>query len=289
MPIYLSFFSNYVNLLENSFSMKSYKGITDYSEFTEVSGKPITQDQLYRMRHRYSWAKELVKGDKIGLELCCGSGQGLKIVSENLDKLYAVDITESLINQANKNSPNNVICSQADGITFLENSENAFYDFIIMFECIYYFESLERLIDLAKRSLKPGGLILLTWPNPLRKEFVKCEHTYCYPLIKDLKKFSQDKKKDFKTEFYGYEVLNEKSLLTSFKSKIKTLAVKLNLIPKTQKGRLFLKRIFQGKMIEMPNCLEYLKIDKNSLVDIKDDEDLQLKEPLVIYEVIKKI
>ena len=269
--------------------MKSYKGITDYSEFTEVSGKPITRDQLYRMRHRYSWAKELVNRDKIGLELCCGSGQGLKIVSENLDKLYAVDITESLIEQANNNSPNNVICSQGDGLTFLENSRNEFYDFIILFECIYYFESLERLIDLAKRSLKPGGLILLTWPNPLKKDFVKCEHTYCYPLIKDLKKFSQDENKDFKTEFYGYEVLNKKSLLTNFKSKIKTLAVKLNLIPKTQKGRLFLKRIFQGKMIDMPNCLEYLKIDKNSLIDIKDDEDLKLKDPLVIYGVIKKI
>ncbi len=282
-------FRSYVNLLENIFSMKSYKGITDYSDFTEVSGKPITQDQLYRMRHRYSWAKELVNRDKIGLELCCGSGQGLKIVSENLDKLYAVDITESLIDQANRNSPDNVICLKGDGLTFLENSENEFYDCIIMFECIYYFESLERLIDLAKRSLKPGGLILLTWPNPLKKDFVKCEHTYCYPLIKDLKKFSQDENKDFKTEFYGFEVSDKKSFLTSFKAKIKTLAVKLNLIPKTQKGRLFLKRIFQGKMIEMPNSLQYLAIDKNSLIEIKDDNDLQLKEPLVIYGIIKKI
>ena len=80
--------------------MKSYKGISDYSEFTEVSGKPITQDQLYRMRHRYSWAKKLVNKSKIGLELCCGAGQGLNIVSENLDKVYAVDITKSLIDQA---------------------------------------------------------------------------------------------------------------------------------------------------------------------------------------------
>ena len=268
--------------------MKSYKGITDYSEFTEVSGNPITKDQLYRMRHRYSWAKKLVNKGKIGLELCCGSGQGLKIVSEKLDKLYAVDITKSLIDQANNNSPNNVICKQVDGLTFLENSEKEFYDFIIMFECIYYFESLERLIDLAKKSLKPGGLILLTWPNPLKKDFVKCEHTYCYPLLKDLNRFAKDENNAFNTEFYGFEVLNEKSFLRSFKSKIKSLAVKFNLIPKTQKGRLFLKRIFQGGMIEMPSSLQYLEIDKNSLVEIKDDCDLKLKEPLVLYGIIKK-
>jgi len=269
--------------------MKKYIGITDYSDFTEVSGKPITKDQLYRMRHRYSWAKELINRDKIGLELCCGSGQGLKLISENLDKLYAVDITESLIQQAKKNSPNNVICSHQNGLDFLENTENEFFDFIIMFECIYYFESLEQLIDLAKKSLKPGGFILLTWPNPLKKDFVKCEHTYCYPLIKDLKKLSKDKNKNFKTEFFGFEALTKKSLVTIFKSKIKSLAIKLNLIPKTQKGRLFLKRIFQGKMIEMPIYLKYLPIDQNSLIEINDDKDLKLKEPLVIYGIIKKI
>ena len=269
--------------------MKSYKGITDYSDFTEVSGNPITKDQLYRMRHRYSWAKELVNKDKIGLELCCGSGQGLKILSEKSDKLYAVDITQSLIDQANKNSPDNVICTHGDGLTFLENSENEFYDYIIMFECIYYFKSLDRLIDSAKKSLKPGGLILLTWPNPLKKDFVKCQYTYCYPLLKDLKKFSQEENKGFNTEFYGFQILNNKSLFKIIKSKIKTLAIKLNLIPKTQKGRLFLKRIFQGKMVEMPKCIEYLKIDKDSLINITNDKDLQLKEPLVIYGIIKKI
>ena len=64
--------------------------------------------------------------------------------------------------------------------------------------------------------------------------------------------------------------------------------MKLNLIPKTQKGRLFLKRIFQGKMIEMPNSVKYLPVEKNSLIEIKDDKELTLKDPLVIYGFIKK-
>ena len=41
-------------------------------------------------------------------------------------------------------------------------------------------------------------------------------------------------------------------------------------------------------MIEMPRSLKYLEIDKNSLIEIKDDNDLKLKEPLVIYGIIKK-
>ena len=268
--------------------MSNYKGITDFSDFTEVSGKPITEDQLYRMRHRYSWAKELVKKDSIGLELCCGSGQGLEIISENLDKLYAIDITESLINQAKSNAPDNVVCSTEDGITFLEKSGDTTFDFIIMFECIYYFESLEKLIKLAKNCLKPGGIILFTWPNPLKDSFVRCEHTYCYPLLKDIRKFAKGENENFETKFFGYELSNKKSLLGILKSRLKTFAVKLNLIPKTQKGRLFLKRIFQGKMIEMPNSIKYLQAEKNSLIEIKDDKELKLKDPLVIYGFIKK-
>jgi SAM-dependent methyltransferase len=268
--------------------MKNYKGITDYSEFTEVSGKPITEDQLYRMRHRYSWARELINEDAIGLELCCGSGQGLKVVSEKLQKLYAIDITESLINQAKKNAPDNVICSKEDGITFLEKSGNETFDFILMFECIYYFESLEELIKLAKNCLKPGGLILFTWPNPFKEGFVRCEHTYSYPSIKDIRKFVKGKNENFETKFFGYEISNKKSLIGILKSKIKNFAVKFNLIPKTQKGRQFLKRIFQGKMIQMPNTVEYLPIDKNSLIEIKDDKELKIRDPLIIYGVIKR-
>ena len=42
-------------------------------------------------------------------------------------------------------------------------------------------------------------------------------------------------------------------------------------------------------MIEMPISLKYLPIDRNSLIEINDDKDLKLKEPLVIYGIIKKI
>ena len=142
---------------------------------------------------------------------------------------------------------------------------------------------------LAKNCLKPGGIILFTWPNPLKEGFVKCEHTYCYPLLKDIRKFAKGKNENFETKFFGYELSNKKSLVGFLKSRIKTFAVKMNLIPKTQKGRLFLKRIFQGKMIEMPASLKYLTLDKNSLIKINDDKDLHLKEPLVIYGMIKKI
>ena len=40
-------------------------------------------------------------------------------------------------------------------------------------------------------------------------------------LNKRLKKFTQDENKDFKTEFYGFEVLDKKSFFRSFKAKIK--------------------------------------------------------------------
>ena len=38
----------------------------------------------------------------------------------------------------------------------------------------------------------------------------------------------------------------------------------------------------------MPNSVKYLPVEKNSLIEIKDDKELKLKDPLVIYGFIKK-
>lgn len=57
----------------------------------------------------------------------------------------------------------------------------------------------------------------------------------------------------FNMEFYGAF----SALLNSFKEKliatIKKTAVALHLIPKTMKGKEFLKRIFFGRLIPLPN------------------------------------
>jgi len=263
--------------------MKAYKGISDYAEFTEVSGNLITRDQLFRMRHRYSWARENISPGSYGLELCCGSGQGLKILSDVSTKLDAIDVTPSLISKANIASSENVYCETNDVITFLTQIKEPKYDYIVLFECIYFFQSWEEVLKLALASLKPGGSIFITWPNPLKEDFVKCDHTYKYPLLSEINTFIGNNDHKYSTLFFGYGSYDSNSLSTRIKSKLKLIAKKLNLIPKTQSGRILLKRIFQGKMLVMPNLINYLEFDVTSLDSINSEKDLLSINPIVIY------
>ena len=268
--------------------MKDYKGIRDYAEFTEVSGNLITRDQLIRMRHRYSWARENISNGSYGLELCCGSGQGLKILSDVSTRVDAVDVTSSLIQKANIESIENVCCEINDVISFLSQIKEPKYDYIVLFECIYFFQSWEEVLKLALNSLKPGGSIFITWPNPLKEDFVKCEHTYKYPLISEINSFIEENRDNCSTQFYGYGSSDSNSLSSRIKSKLKLIARKFNLIPKTQSGRILLKRIFQGKLLAMPNSIDYLGVDDSSLDCVNTDQELLSLNPIVIYSRVMK-
>ena len=66
----------------------------------------------------------------------------------------------------------------------------------------------------------------------------------------ELGKLLQDN--GFKVEFYGAFSTSANGLKEEAIAIIKRIAVALHLIPKTMKGKEFLKRIFFGKLISLP-------------------------------------
>ena len=260
--------------------------IKDYSLFTEVSGTKISEAQLYRMRHRYSWAQDNIEKKSKVLELCCGSGQGISILIEKSNVVDILDVTENLLKNAIINNPKIRNSFYKDAITFLKENEEI-YDFIVIFEALYYFDDLKELITLAKKSLSKNGKIFLTWPNPLSTGFQKCKHTYLYPTFKDFIELFGSKMQN-KFEIFGLNYPKRNNFRTKLKAKIKEFALKLNLMPKTQKGKTFLKSIFEGKLINMPNNLNYLSNSSNDLFKLENDDDITNLDPIVLYAIIKK-
>jgi hypothetical protein len=68
--------------------------------------------------------------------------------------------------------------------------------------------------------------------------------------VPELGKLLQDNR--FNAEFYGAFSALPKGLKEKTVALIKRIAVALHLIPKTMKGKEFLKRIFFGKLISLP-------------------------------------
>ena len=156
--------------------------MNDYTQFTEVSGSQITKDQLDRMIQRYTWASSLIHPGSEVLELCCGSGQGIGILSSKAKNITAVDVTHSLINQARGTytGRDNIKLIINDAARYASECKDM-YDTIVIFEAIYYIKDpLDLLADLAN-MLKPNGSILITWPNPGFRGFTPSQHSYVYP------------------------------------------------------------------------------------------------------------
>ena len=75
----------------------------------------------------------------------------------------------------------------------------------------------------------------------------------------------------FKVEFYGAFSTIPKTVKEKIISIIRKIAVRLHLIPKTMKGKEFLKKIFYGKLIELKEEIEEGMCTYNPPVRISSD------------------
>ena len=71
----------------------------DYSTITELPYSQVTQTQLKRVHQRYMFAKEYCNNRDV-IELGCGGGQGLAIISDNAHSVIGCDIDDKNIAMA---------------------------------------------------------------------------------------------------------------------------------------------------------------------------------------------
>jgi ubiquinone/menaquinone biosynthesis C-methylase UbiE len=218
----------------------------DYSTVTELPGGNATKEQLARMFHRYCFAASFCKGKDV-LEVACGAGQGLGYLARRARRVVGGDYTEKLVQAAKDYYKDRVEVHHLDAhqLPFEDKS----FDVVILYEAIYYLGKPDKFLQEARRVLRDGGVLLIATVNKDWSEFNPSPFSTHYFSVPELGKMLQDN--GFKVEFYGAfsalpDGLKEKTIGT-----VKKIAVALHLIPKTMKGKEFLKRIFFGKLIPL--------------------------------------
>ena len=255
----------------------------DFTEFTEVSGTQITIDQLYRMNHRYSWVKDNLKESDEIIELCCGCGQGIQMLTDKVSKYYGTDITENLLNKAKNLNNEKASLTLSEANNYLKNFKENSIDAVIILEAIYYFKSLNEIIINSKNILKKKGKLFLCWPNPSFPGFHKSDYSFSYPTYDEIIEISNRNNFTIK-KFFGFRKYKF-SFKTFLKTKLKKIASKFNLIPSTMSAKLILKRIFEGNMVEMPKSLNYININDDSFYELIKEEN---SEPMVFFIILEK-
>lgn len=249
----------------------------NFLEVTEISGSKISYEQLNRMEHRYTWASNFCNNKNV-LEVACGSGQGLGILLMAAKSVTAGDITEELVENASKYYKNRANISVIDA-EHLPCGNNE-VDILIIFEAIYYLNSVERFIEECLRVLRPGGKVLVATANPDLFDFNPSPHSVGYYGVKDLNALFTEK--SFECQFFGYLSTKKISIKQKILRPIKKVLVTFNLVPKTMTGKKILKRLIFGKLIEMP---QELKSTRNYIEPIRIGNNLPNTEFKVIYMV----
>lgn len=130
---------------------------------TEITSAEIVSDNPVHQRLLFPYveAAQIVRGNV--LEIGCGWGRGLELLTQAADQYTGLDKNEELIASLQREYPTATFV-QANIPPLSTLGDNTF-DYIVTFQVIEHIENDDLFIREAHRVLKPGGKLLLTTVN----------------------------------------------------------------------------------------------------------------------------
>jgi ubiquinone/menaquinone biosynthesis C-methylase UbiE len=256
--------------------------LVSYSTVTELPGQRASEEQLRRLYHRYKFASTFCKGKDV-LEVACGAGMGLGYLARVATKVVGGDIDKNNLRFAisHYEGKRNIEVRELDAHQL--PYENKSFDVVILYEAIYYLAEPEKVLSESRRILRKGGVLLIATVNKDWSEFNPSPFSTSYFSVPELSASLQ--KIGFKVEMYGAFSVLPKGAKEKIVASIRKIAVALHLIPKTMKGKEFLKKIFYGKLKPLKGEVEEGSCDYSppSLLPL----DVPNHEYKVIYAVAR--
>ncbi len=219
----------------------------DYSTVTEATGYRVTRDQLSRLHHRYCFAAQYCH-EKDVLEVACGSGQGLGYLARKARRVVGGDYTAALVEAARRHYGGRVPVQRLDAhrLPF----EPASFDVVILYEALYYLERPELFLQECRRVLRDRGVLLLCTVNREWSDFNPSPYSARYFSARELRDLLGEHA--FEAEFFKAFPVSPDGMRDRVVSSVKRAAVRLGLMPKTMRGKEFLKRLVFGRLEPLP-------------------------------------
>lgn len=223
--------------------------MNSFDTVTELPGNNAHIEQVDALRTRYEWASGMCD-DKEVLEVACGAGVGLGLLARNAKNVIGGDVDPNVLKYAiqHYNKQRNIQIMEMDACN-MELADGSI-DCLACFEAIYYFPSLNSFLKEAKRILRPGGVLLISSVNCLWHGFNPSPYSKKYYSIKELQSALDDA--GFRSDFYVCFEDNPATFRRYLIGKIRQIAVALKIVPKTMKGKEFLKKLFYGNLEALP-------------------------------------
>lgn len=227
-----------------------------FTTVTEIEGQPISSEQMNRMCHRYHWAAQYAV-DKDVVEVACGAGQGIGLLSSKAKSLLAGDVSPEVLAAAKQTYGTAALLEvfPAEKIPSADKS----VDLVLLFEALYYVAEPAHFFDEAKRILRPGGKLLIVTANKDLFDFTPSPFSKRYLGVAELQ--NELTQAGFRTHFYGYMNTQEAPVRQKILRPLKSLASRFGFMPKTMYGKKLLKKLFFGNMTVMAANISEIPFD----------------------------
>ncbi len=155
----------------------------DFTAVTELPASRLNAEQMARIQQRYALGAHLATGRRV-LEVSCGAGIGLGILTSTAEQLVGCDLTYGVLATAQQHYGQRVPLLSADAQTL--PFADAAFDLILSFEAIYYLPRLDHFLRESHRVLSPHGQLLIGTSNPDWPHFVPGVLSVDYPDLASL-------------------------------------------------------------------------------------------------------
>lgn len=195
---------------------------------------------------RYSLAANLCKGKEV-LEIACGAGMGLGLLANRASRLVAGDFSETLLRSARRHYRERIAFVRLDAhsLPFADGS----FDLILCFEAIYYLRDPRRLVLECHRVLRPEGALLICTANPACSGFNPSPRSHRYFSAEELRVLLVESQ--FDAAVHGAFPFSANTVRDKMVMPVRSVAARLQLFPRTMKGKEFLKRMFYGRLVRI--------------------------------------
>ena len=217
--------------------------VKTYISVTETPGIGASQEQLEMLYTRYHYAAQYCE-DKDVLEVACGAGQGLGYLATGAKTVVGGDYTEASLTHAYRHYAATLPLLRFDARHLPFRS--ASFDVVIIYEALYYFEDPGRCLNECRRVLRTDGVLIVCTVNKEWPDFNPSPMSTQYFSACELEALLA--KSQFDTELRAAFPVATRTV----SSRLKRLAVKCHLMPKTMKGKQLLKRVFFGPLSPLP-------------------------------------
>jgi ubiquinone/menaquinone biosynthesis C-methylase UbiE len=219
----------------------------NFARISELSGDPISREQLERLHDRYLWAAGYCRDADV-LEVACGSGPGLGHLAAVARSLVAGDLSDDILDLARRHYGDRVDVRRldAENLPFAEAS----FDVVIVCEALYLLPRPDRFLIGARRILRPGGRLLIVSANKDLPGFQPCLYSHVYFGVVELDRHLREL--EFTPQFFGGTPLPATSWRQRALRPFHGLASRLGVMPQTMRNKRFLRRVVFGPLMPMP-------------------------------------